>query len=219
MIADQPQAPDLSGIGWFFLWMPQIQQHTRAVPNPCSTMCLFSPLLKQRTQVFETTKGLVTEVWKNDISSMPGYTCAKTLNHSCVLYVQINCAYFHTEKGCLAFVSVCLKRLHCMGVCVCKCTVTISLNPAEPTALWWPQPQSTLWLKYHMEWHMPLGSGLTCLPARGKAVGQSHFQQINLIWKFSSPCNLKQQQQGPASPPILNSFLSLLFSFSSSALT
>ena len=118
MIADQPQAPDLSGIGWFLLWMPQIQQHTWAVPNPCSTMCLFSSLLKQRTQVFETTKGLVTEVWKNDIPSMPGYTCAITLNHSCVLYVQISCcAYFHTEKGCFAFVSVCLTALHgCMCV-------------------------------------------------------------------------------------------------------
>lgn len=73
------------------------------------------------------------------------------------------------------------------------------------------------WLKYHMEWHMALGTELTCLPAclpaRGKAAGQSHFQQINLIWKFSLPCNLKQQQQGSASPPILNSFLLLLFSF------
>lgn len=93
---------------------------------------------------------------------------------------------------------------------------------------WWHcddlSQRSTLrchWLKYHMEWHMVLDTELTrlpaCLPARGKAVGQSHFQQINLIWKFSSPCNLKRQQQGSASPPILDSFLSpSLFLFSPS---
>lgn len=34
----------------------KIQQHTWAVPNPCSTMCLFSLVLKQRTQICEKKK-------------------------------------------------------------------------------------------------------------------------------------------------------------------
>lgn len=54
------------------------------------------------------------------------------------------------------------------------------------------------WLKYHMEWHMALGPELTwrsaCLPGQGKTSGQSHFQQINLILKFTSFSNLKQSQ-------------------------
>lgn len=110
-----------------------------------------------------------------------------------------------------------------MGVCVRTYMVTIGSYPAELTALWWPQPaQHTLMPLVqvshgmaHASWYWADRPSClpACLPAREKAVGQSHFQQINLIWKFSSPCNLKQQQE-PASPSILNSFPSRLFSFS-----
>lgn len=112
-----------------------------------------------------------------------------------------------------------------MGVCMCKYMVTIGSNSAKLMALWWPQPvQHTLMPLVQVSHGMAHGSWYwadppvclpPCLPARGKAVGQSHFQQISLIWKFSSPCNLKQQQQESASPPLLNSFPSVfLFSLS-----
>lgn len=146
------------------------------------------------------------------IPSIPGYTWLEggkgAIFFVCTVWaIVLMCT--HT-KVCLACVRVCLQWLHRMGVCVCTYMVTIGLNPAELTALWWPQPaQHTLMPLAQVSHGMAHGSWYwadlpACLPARGKAVGQSHFQQINLIWKFSSPCNLKQQQQGPASPPILN---------------
>lgn len=113
----------------------------------------------------------------------------------------------HAHNGCAAWVYACVHTWWQLARTLQSWRHCDDLS--QHSTLW------CHWLKYHMEWHMALGTELTCLPAylpaRGEAAGQSHFQQINLIWKFSSPCNLKQQQQGSASPPILNSFLSRLF--------
>lgn len=202
---------------------PKIQQHTQTVPNPCSTMCLFSPLLKQRTQVCETTKGLVSELRWGAIS--PLRLDELEGGKDAIIFVCTLCLYAHTQKCVWPARS---QWLRCMGVCARAYTVTIGSNPAELTALWWPQPaQHPLMPLAQVSHGIAHGSWCwadlpTCLPARGKAVGQSHFQQINLIWKFSSPCNLKQQQQGSSSPPILNSLRSRLlpfFFFSRSVLT
>lgn len=110
----------------------------------------------------------------------------------------------YTHKRCFWLQLVCLP---CMSVCVCIYWWQLAWTPRSWRHCDDLSKHSTLWchwLKYHMERHMAAGTELTCLPAclltylpaRGKAVSQSHFQQINLIWKFSSPCNLKQQQRG-----------------------
>lgn len=103
--------------------------------------------------------------------------------------------------------------LLCTSLSVCTCMVTIGLKPAELMTLWWPQPAQHTLRPLAQESHvMAHGSRYWAdlpafLPAKGRASGQSHFQQINLICKFSSPCNFK-----PAHPPSLNSlFLFLLF--------
>lgn len=93
-------------------------------------MCLFSPLLKQRTQVCETTKGLVSELRWGAIS--PLRLDVLEGGKDAIIFVCSLCLYAHTRKCVWPVRS---RWLRCMGVCVCTYTVTIGSNPAELTAL------------------------------------------------------------------------------------
>lgn len=107
--------------------------------------------------------------------------CALTVAslHGCM------CVYIHSDNW--------LKPCSTNGIVMTSARVTRS--DAIGSSITW----NSTWLLV-LKWP-------ACLPTcQRMATGQSHFQQINLIWKFSSPCNLKQQQQGSDSLPILNSF-------------
>lgn len=118
--------------------------------------------------------------------------CALTVAslHGCM------CVYIHSDNW--------LKPCSTNGIVMTSARVTCS--DAIGSSITW----NSTWLLV-LKWP-------ACLPTcQRMATGQSHFQQINLIWKFSSPCNLKQQQQGSDSLPILNSFF--FFTFPPSVLT
>lgn len=195
----------ISSAGWFVLTLngPK-SNNTFGMCQILVPHCLFPPVLKKQEHRFwETTEGWCDRLqlfsavpleWKE--ARMPSYLRG--------LYVYIahrmSCyAYVHTHKSVFG---------------LCKCALaTAALQGCMHVHTWWQLAwtlqscrhcddlslSSTFWchwLKYHMEWHMPFGTELTCLPAclpaQGKAAGQSHFQKINLIWECSLPCNLKQ---------------------------
>lgn len=62
--------PNLRSIGWVLLWSnsPKSNNALRLCQIPLLQCACFPPLLKQRTQVFETTEGLVSVWWSEDIS-------------------------------------------------------------------------------------------------------------------------------------------------------
>lgn len=120
-------------------------------------------------------------------------------------------AYIDVDAVSLFGLSKIVTMATWVRVCVFKCTVTIGPNPAEKTTLRWPQPSLHTLMLLAQESHVVAHVSRywsACSPTyQSRASGQSHFQQINLIWKFSSPCNLEQQQQGPDSPPTLGWYL------------
>lgn len=125
---------------------PKIQQHTQALPNPCSTMCLFSPLLKQRTQVCETTKGLVSELRWGAISPL----------RLDVLETLENVFGLCARDGCAAWVYACVHTQWQLARTLQSWRHCDDLS--QHSTPW------CHWLKYHMEWHMAPGAELTCLP-------------------------------------------------------
>lgn len=145
------------------------------------------------------------------IPSTPGCAWRRQGCYNICMQSVLICTH---SKMCLAC-ALAMAALHgCMRVyihsdnwlepCRADGIVMTSASTAHPDAIGSSITWNGTWLLV-LSWPACLPA---CLPARGKAVGQSHFQQINLIWKFSSPCNLKQQQQGSSSPPTLNSFRS-----------
>lgn len=210
--------PNLRSIGWVLLWSnsPKSNNALRLCQIPLLQCACFPPLLKQRTQVFETTEGLVSVWWSEDIS--PQYLKKepkKPQRKKCL------CACMHIYS-----IHV-LKHTNTLMCLLCRCALTVaSLHGCMCVYIHsdnWLKPCSAngiVMTSARVTRSDAIGSSITwnstwllvlkwpaCLPTcQRMATGQSHFQQINLIWKFSSPCNLKQQQQGSDSLPILNSF-------------
>lgn len=219
--------PKKHWLGLAVIEQPQIQQRTSALPNPFSTMCLFSPAVETKNTGF-WNNWRVSEcvmIWRYIASTPKKRTQKNPQMKKCL------CACMHTYSIYV------LKHTNTLMCLLGRCALTVaSLHGCMCVYIHsdnWLKPCSTngiVMTSARVTRSDAIGSSITwnstwllvlkwpaCLPTcQRMATGQSHFQQINLIWKFSSPCNLKQQQQGSDSLPILNSFF---FTFPPSVLT